>query len=64
MTTSRNETSEASKAIWKKVDEAARRAPDWVRSNVSTLAIKRIPIPPEATEHAAPAPVPAPEGEK
>lgn len=44
MTTSRNVKSAASKAMWKKVDEAASRAPEWVRSNVSELAAKHTKV--------------------
>jgi hypothetical protein len=38
MSTSRNESTEISKAIWQKVDSAANHAPAWVRNNISSLA--------------------------
>lgn len=37
MATIRNEKTEAGREMWKKIDEAADRAPQWVRSHINTL---------------------------
>ena len=44
MTPLRNEKTEAGKEMWRKVDQAASRAPQWVQNHISTLA----------AQHAAP----------
>jgi hypothetical protein len=36
MTTSRNEETEAGKRIWQMVDEAARRAPQWIQDSFAS----------------------------
>ena len=48
MATLRNEETEAGKDMWRKVDEAANRAPQWVRNHLSTLVAKRPTSPPQS----------------
>ncbi len=50
MATLRNEETQAGKDMWRKVDEAANRAPQWVRSHINTLVDQRSNPPTEAEE--------------
>lgn len=42
MTPLRNEKTEAGKELWRKVDQAASRAPQWIQNHISTLVAQHV----------------------